>query len=265
MIINDLVRPVIGKLRGRSDAAPNIPYWIAQVLLDLTTDHEFSYLQITGPLTNFVANLAEYPLAGYDPNGINGNPFVASNDHRITFVKTFFSYFDTTGTITSGVSTGYELKARDIRVVEPMSKILGQPSAYCLFGDKRFNGKLIIGNMPNINYPCQMRYQREHPFNTTYEQVLQAYGSNVLNSQIAASQIYIPNSWTDIIVYAAAEKACDDLGMTEIGQLYHQKLFGYKDKRGNEMPGLITARMSQDDRQTSFNSRQLRPIVRRYT
>lgn len=263
MIINDLVGPVIGKLRGRTDLAPNIPYWIAQVLLDLTENIEFSYLQVTGPLTNFIVNQAEYPLMGRDVNGVQGNPFVASNDHRITFIKTFFCYFNTNGVVTPGVSTGLEMSGRDIRVVEPLSKILGIPSTYCLFGDKRFNGKIIVGNMPDNPYPCQMRYQYQHLFNTGYEQVLQSYGSTVLNKQIASSTIYLGNDWTDVIVLGAAEKACDDAGMTEIGQLYHNKLYGYKDKRGNEMPGLITARMTQADRQTSFNSRQLRPVVRR--
>jgi hypothetical protein len=74
----------------------------------------------------------------------------------------------------------------------------------------------------------------------------------------------MPIDWTEIIITAAAEKACYDIGMVDIGQLYHNQLYGYKDKRGNEMPGIITVRMTQQDRQTSFNERQLKPVVKRY-
>lgn len=265
MTVNDLVQPVIGKMRGRSDAILNVPYWIAMALIDLSMNYEFEELKCQGPVTNFVQNIASYPLSGYDPLGINGNPFIQATEHRITFIRSFFCWYVPSGTITVGQSTGFEINYRDWRVVEPMSKILGIPSVVCIFGDKATNGQLVVGMMPDNPYPCQLSYQREHPFNCGYEQVLQSYGNSALINQIAASRIYLPHDWTEIITLAAAEKGCDDLGLNDVGQLYHNKLYGYKDKRGNEMPGLITVRLTQQDRQVSFNSRQLRPIVKRYT
>jgi hypothetical protein len=265
MIINDLVRPVIGKLRQRTDLINAIPYFIAQVILDLTENTEFEELKVTGPLTNFVPNIAEYPLRGYDVNGITGNPFVAAENHRITQIVNWFVYFQTNGQITIGQSTGKNIDQRDIRVVDPMSKILGIPSVCCFYGDKISNGSVIVGQMPDNPYPTYMRYQKEHPFNIPYEYVLQSRFDNDLSVKLATSQILMPRDWTDIIVYAAAEKACDDVGMNEIGMQYHQKLYGYKDKKGNEMPGLITVRLTQQERQSDRNSRALRPVVRRCT
>jgi hypothetical protein len=265
MVINDLVPAVVSKLRGRTDKTQSCPYYIAQALIDLSQNYEFEELKVTGPLTNFVQTVSRYPLRGYDPLGVSGNPFIAAPQDRITFLRNWFTYFDTSGTITVGQSTGMEMKDRDIRVVEPMSKILGLPTVYCLSGSYDNQGYILVGFMPDNPYPTQLTYQRQHPFNVTYEQVLLSISNTQALGQIAQSKIYMPIDWTEIIITAAAEKACNDIGMVDIGQLYHNQLYGYKDKHGNEMPGIITVRMTQQDRQTSFNERQLRPVVRRYT
>lgn len=265
MIINDLVQPVVGKLRQRTEMTGVLPYYIAQAILDITENIEFEELKTTGPLSKFVQNQAEYPLVGYDPLGKNGNPFINDTDAALTFIASWFVYFDTSGNITPGVSTGKEIDKRDLRVVEPMSKILGLPSLYTIHGSKKNNGKIIVGMMPDSPYACQMRYQKQHPFAIPYKYLLQAQSDPSLANKLGSSEVYLPDDWTDIIVYAAAEKACDDIGLTEIGMQYHQKLYGYKDKHGNNMPGLITVRETAEERNTHFNSRAMRPVSRRYT
>lgn len=257
MIINDLVQPLVSKLRQRTDIIPTAPYYIAQAILDLTQNIEFEDLKATGPLTQFTVNQAEYPILG--------NPFMYETDFRLTFIYTWFVYFTTGFNVQPGVSTGKEIDKRDIRVVEPMSKILGLPSVYTIHGSSKNSGRLIVGMMPDQAYATQMRYQRRHPFNIPFGSVLQALTDPNMAVKLAASTIFMPDDWMDIIVYYAAEKACDDIGLNEIGTGYHQKLFGYKDKRGNEMPGLITVKKTEEERNAIFNSRALRPIVRRYT
>lgn len=251
MIVNDLIQGIIDKLRGRDDLTPRIPDVIKKVVLDLTQSIEFEELKITGPLVNFVQNQAEYPLYG----GPSGNPFINSADVRLTFIDSWFIYVNQSGSITPGQSTGFEIKQRSLRTVEPMSKILGIPSICCVYGDKATNGVVIVGNMPNYPYATQMRYQRQHPFPPE---------SAAFNTQIQ-QRIYMPHEWQDIIEYAAAEKLCDNVGLNDIGTLYHQKLYGYKDKRGNEMPGLIQVRRTVQDQMTDFNERQVKVVVRRYT
>jgi hypothetical protein len=265
MIINDLVPGVIDKLRGRTDKISSCPYYIAQTLIDLSQNYEFEELKQTGPLTNFVTGIASYPLRGYDPLGINGNPFIQSPDDRITFLRNWFIYFDTSGVVIPGVSTGHEIKTRDIRVVEPTSKINGIPTVACISGDYDNYGYILVGFMPDNPYPTQLTYQREHPFNVPYEQVLQSIGNPSLSAQVAGSKVRMPKDWIEIIILAAAEKACYGIGLNEIGMSYHQQIYGYKDKRGSDHPGILTVRESQQDRQASFNSRQLKPVVRRYT
>lgn len=265
MIINDFVGPVIGKIRQRTELIPIIPYYIAIAILDLTENIEFDELDVTGPFGNFIPYKAEYPIKGYDINGIQGNPFVSAVDHRITFVKSWFVYFNTSGQITPGIDTGYEINKRGLRIVEPMSKILGIPSVFTFHGDKKNKGVIIVGQMPDNPYLSQIRYQREHPFNIPTGNILKAKSDTNLSAMLGASEVFMPNDWTDIVVYYTAEKICDDVGMNEIAMNYHQKLFGYKDSRGNDMPGLITVKKTAEERNTEFNSRAMRPVVRRST
>lgn len=242
MVIADLVPGVILKLRGRTDVTPDIPGYIRSALLDITQNYEFEELRVTGPLTNFIINKSSYPKQGSECI------FIQPGHISITFIVSWFCYFLQNGpyqgiqTVTPGVSTGLVLKGRSPRVVEPMSNILGQPSVYSIVGPT-----ILVGYMPNAAYATYMRYQRQHPFNP---------GSQLLNSPV-----FIPADWQDIIEYAAAEKACDNLGMTDIGVLYHQKLYGNPMKK---YPGLIMERLSQQDRNTAYNEKQLRPVVRRY-
>lgn len=265
MIIKDLVQPVISKLRQRTELAGVLPYYIALALLDLTENIETESLKITGLQSNFVVGQAEYPLRGFDPLGLFGNPFVQATDHRITMISSWFVWFDTSGQPISGQSTGKNIDKRDERTVIPMSKILGIPSVFTFFGDKKSNGVLIVGQMPDNPYACQMRYQREHPFNIPFGSLTQCLSDQSLCNKLAQSPVYLDNDWVDIAVYYAAEKAADDIGMNEIAQMYHQKLFGYKDKYGKDYPGLLMVKQTQQERNSQFNSRQMRPVVRRYT
>lgn len=262
MIINDLIPGVINKLRGRDDVTSLIPDAAKKAILDLTQNYEFEELKITGPLSNFVVGVQEYPLRGYDVLGIQGNPFIYQDNISITFITSWFVYYDTSGIITPGVSMGMEMKGRSIRVVEPMSKIPGIPSIYCIHGDKSTSGVIIVGFMPNNPYACQMRYQRQHPFPL---ESFTSSNSSSASALLGQQRIYMPIDWQDIIEYATAEKLCDVIGINAVGVQYHQKLFGYKDKYGNETPGLIQVRMSTQQRMESYNERRLVPIIRRYT
>jgi hypothetical protein len=255
MIVNDLIQGIIDKLRGRDDLTSKIPLVIKKVVLDLTQSIEFEELKIIGPLSNFVQNQSVYPLRGYDPLGIQGNPFIYKADVRITFIKNWFIYTDSSGVISPGQSTGFNIKERDQRVVEPMSKILGIPSACCIIGDKATNGVIMVGNMPNSPYATQMTYQREHPFPPDTAPM----------GALLQQHIYMPHEWQDIIEYASAEKLCDVIGNSDIAMKYHQQLYGYKDKYGSTMPGMIQERRTMQDNMTTYNERAVKVVCKRYT
>ena len=243
MLIKDLVPGVIRKLRNREDLADVIPIYCKKAIIDLTQNYEFEELRTTGPLKNFIVNQNNYPR----------DFFTQPGHGYATFIVSWFVYFDTTVTI--GSSTGYPIKYRAPRVVDVMSVIPGLPCAYTQVGEQKNAGNLIVGYMPNSTYATYMRYQRQHPFPEVDDNSSQ--GAKVLAQQ----HIYMPDDWQDIVEYAAAEKAMDDIGMIDVGTLFHQKIYGSPTKR---MPGIIVERMTQQQRQSEYNERQLRPRVRKY-
>jgi hypothetical protein len=243
MLIRTLVPGVVRKLRNRDDLAPIIPVYIKKAILDLTQNYEFEELRYKGPITNFVLNVSEYPR----------NFFAQPNHKYVTFIVSWFRYFDQV--ITVGQSTGNVLKYRQPRVVEGMSVIPGIPVAYSQVGEQANQGNLIVGYMPNATYATYMRYQIQHPFPEIDDNAPNA------GAVLGNIPIQVPDDWQDIIEYAAAERACDDIGMLDVGVLFHQKLYGNPQKK---TVGIIMERLSQQQRQSEYNERQLRPVVRRY-
>lgn len=243
MLIKDLVPGVIRKLRNREDLTDIIPIYCKKAIIDITQNYEFDELRHTGPIGNFVINQAEYAR----------DAFTQPGHGYCTFIVSWFVYL--TSTVQVGSSTGYPIKYRAPRVVDPMTTIPGLPAAYTQVGEQKNQGNLLVGYMPNQDYATYMRYQRQHPFPDVDDNCSQ--GAKVLAQQ----HIYMPDDWQDIVEYAAAEKALDDIGMLDVGALFHQKIYGSPTKR---MPGLIVERMTQQQRQSEYNERQLRPRVRRY-
>jgi hypothetical protein len=243
MRIKDLVPGIIRKLRNREDLTDLIPGYCKKAILDLTQNYEFDELRFTGPIRNFVVNQNNYPR----------DSFTQPGHGYATFVVSWFVYFDSA--VTVGSSTGFPVKYRQPRVVDPMSVIPGLPCVYTQVGEQRNAGNLIVGYMPNSNYATYMRYQRQHPFPD-----IEDIGSQAANL-LAQQKIYMPDDWQDILEYVAAEKAMDDIGMLDVANNFHMKVYGSPTKR---MPGIIVERMTQQQRQSEYNERQLRPRVRKY-
>lgn len=246
MLVKTLVPGVTKKLRNRDDLVNDIPFYIKKAVLDLTQSYEFDELRHSGNVTNFVVNQSEYP-----------RNFFSLPEHRhITFIVSWFCFFSSVGQRGSSTNTtGNNLNYRQPRVVENMSVITGLPMAYSQVGEQVNAGNLIVGYCPNQNYATYMRYQIQHPF-------AEDDASNA-SALIANQHIFMPLDWQDIIEYAAAEKACDDIGMLEVGAMFHQKLYGNPSGPKKQI-GLIAERLSQQQRHSEYNSRQLRVVVRKY-
>jgi hypothetical protein len=242
MLISDVVPLVVDKIRGRSDLSTyggspssDIPSWIYEAILDLTPSYPFEELILKGPYVNFIVGQAEYPI----------NFFMPLDKREFTQIRSFFRFFVTTNPPTTGTTNmvGSQLKTRTTPVVEPMSTIPGLPQYWCQNGDM-----LLFGFQPDQAYTVFMRYQRPHPFQ--------------LNN-LPTNKIYMPIDWKEIIAYAAAIKACDYLGMNDVGFGYYKLLHG--DPKDPASVGLIQARQSQMRRNLSNNERQMQPVLRRYT
>lgn len=240
--IQDLIPQVVDKIRGRSDLSDygghlgsDIPSWICSAIKDLTPSFPFEELVAKGPYVNFIQFQPEYSIIYFLP----------SSDTRFTMIRSFFRYFTTDNPPLVGATntTGNQIKSRATAVVEPMSTIPGLPQYWCQNGSK-----LLFGFQPDQEYTVFMRYQRPHPFDL---------------DNLPSQQIFMPDDWQEVIAYAAAIKACDFLGLNEVGFGYYKLLHG--DPSNPQSVGLIDARLSQLRRNLTINERQLQPIISRYT
>ena len=248
MIINDLIPAVIDKLRDRQDVTTTIPYWIASAIIDLTESYPFEELAFNGaPVVNFNPGQSEYTYSYF---------LGQETKVQVTRILSWFRFFSTTGSrgqVSSDGSVGSAMKYREVQVVEPMSVISGLPFVWSQVGQT-----ILVGFNPDQAYATYVRFQEEHPF----------VGGEVVpqNQQLGNTRILMPRDWREILIYAAAEKGCDNVGMDDIGTLYHQKLWGNGDPDPRKRTiGLIEARQSQQQRNTGQNERQLQPMVRRIT
>lgn len=231
---------VVDKLRGRNDLSDysgtigsDIPSWIYHAINDLTPSFPFEELVVdNAPFFQFQVGLARYPI----------KYFLAENNTDFTMVRSFFRYFTTILPPILG-NVGGIMKNRATGVVYPMSTISGIPTYWAQNGNN-----ILFGFCPDQPYVGKMIYQRRHPF---------------IISNIPACPVYMPDDWKEVLAYAAAIKACDYLGMPEVGAMYYKLLHGDPKKPGNI--GLLAERISQLQRNMVTNERQLQPVVMRYT
>lgn len=239
MLISDLAIGIGAKLGNRGDIAARIPVWTRAALLELSDNYEFEELKVTGPLMQFVANKPEYPK----------NYFTYKNENwsRVD------NWFIQTGTSNSAISTditgtGWGLKGRTVATVMPLSKILGTPMMWTQYGQG-----IIVGFCPNVGYNTQWRYQRQHPFSP---------------NDFSNDPIYIPDSWQEVIEYAAAMRGATEERAFDYVTKYHDMLYGDEKFRltgGKEgFPGLIFGLVSQASRNLSRNERSIQPVVAHY-
>lgn len=241
MLISDLIPGVIAKLGNREDAVARAPFWIKDAIIELTESYPFEELKVTGPSTAFTTNVFEYDIVDF-----------TNNNEIPTIINSWFVSYTTTlptpGSTTS--TTGRYLKFRTLPVVDVMSKIAGVPSKW-----SRNGNKFIVGQAPNAAYATQMRYQRRHPF------LCSLFDAAALQTQT----VRMPDSWSIIIEFEAAMLGAYEYRMLDYAQMYHNTLYGDPDfqKTGRGNPGLIFARTSTYDRDSSMNERQVQMVVMR--
>lgn len=235
MIVKDLVQGVYHKLAQRKDALERAPLWIRDAILELTESYDFEELRITCPTKQFIVGQAEY------------EPSYFTNNIKVTNIISWFVE------ITSSTGGGINLKYRTPPVVELISKISGPPSKWTRFGNK-----LIVGAKPDKAYNTYQRVQVAHPF----------LGEPMNIADIEANELRMPDSWREIVEFAAAERGAIELRMLDYAVSYHNIIYGdplFVTSGGTRgTPGLIFKRTSQMERDMSHNERQLQPYAARY-
>jgi hypothetical protein len=235
--IADLVPYVVDALQGRTDVATMAPKYIKRAVQEICESNSFEELKITGPTVALTAGQVSYPV---------GTFLLDSGDDYVQ-IPSFAVFVDfPNNTIVSSI------QYKTVMALEPMlaGATVGVPARWTRYGTN-----ILIGPNPQQNYSVFMRYQMRHRFPND-------------ESNLSGVTLYIPDTWEEIVTYAAAERIAVVKRWNDQASYLHQLLYGdpaSKTKDGTlARPGLIGARTLQIERDQRHNSRQLIPLVPRY-
>lgn len=227
--ISYFVPYVIDALQGRTDVATMAPKYIKRAIQEICESNVFEELKITGPLTTLTVGQPNYPVS----------IFLQPGDDYVQ-IPSFCIYVDFP---TNTVLTTMNYKT--VMAIDPMtgSATQGLSSRWTRFGNQIF-----LGPVPAQAYTVFMRYQKRHAFPLD-------------EANLGGTMVYVPDTWEEIIYYAAAERIAVVKRWNDQAQFLHQLLWGDPASRNEEgklnSPGLIAARTLQITRDQQHNSRQL--------
>ena len=239
--VESLVPSVVAKFGNRQDlnsTADGSPAVVAilESVAELTETYEFEELKYRSPIFQLTEGQSEYAI----PTLISGNP-ISATDLTKMFTITFW--------FQGQVNAVRNLKYRRYPTVVMYAFGLGgssnvnTPPIYW----SRYNSNISFGPAPDQNYYAFVMMQLRHPTPTTSQ---------------AAQSIYMPDSWRDIVAYAAVERLAFNEGAFDYANEIRTLLRG--DPMHPEQPGLIKARVPQMERDETMNERQLSLQMCRY-
>jgi hypothetical protein len=236
--INDLVPEVINALQGRTDVAPIAPLYIKRAIQELSESYPFPELERTGPTVQLTTGLATYPASMFT------NP----NDDY-TFANSWAIYVDfPTNQVVGPID--YRTPKAIEQMIAPATQ--GIPSKWT-----RYGLNFMFGPVPNQPYSVFLRYQVRHPFPD---------GNDA--ETLSGAAVYLPSSWDEIVAYSAAQRIAIVKRWNDQTRELHDILFGdpeYQMSEGKRgQPGLVSARVSQIQRDEMFNTRQMMITTPRY-
>jgi hypothetical protein len=223
---------VTDALQGRTDVAAIAPKYIKRAIHEICEAMPFEELKITGPTVQLTIGQATYPVS----------TFLNPGDDYVQ-IPSFCIYVDFPN---NTVLTTMNYKT--VMAIDPMAgkATQGLPSRWTRFGTN-----LILAPTANQTYGVFMRYQVRHRFPQD-------------EADLSGTMVYVPDTWEEIIAYAAAERIAIVKRWNDQATVLHNLLWGDPASRNKEgtlnSPGLIAARRLQIDRDQQHNSRQL--IVR---
>src|SRR6267142_436699 len=232
--IADLVPYVIDALQGRTDVSTIAPKYIKRAIQEVCESNPFEELKLTGPLVTLTTKVASYPVSF----------FMADSGDDYVQIPSFAIYVNPPA---NSVTTTMNYKTMMALETSLSPATIGLPSRWT-----RHGSQIFIGPNPDKAYSVFMRYQRRHNFPSD-------------ESQLGGTAISIPDTWEEIVAYAAAERIAIVKRWNDQATFLHDILYGDPESRTTQgkagRPGLIQARMLQIERDQQHNSRQLIPLV----
>lgn len=253
--IDDLINKVVSDLQNRQDANENNPNpemrpsaWIRDSLREITESQPFEELRQPNP-----------PLVTIGPGlGMGGSSYkykvsvFLNPGDDVTLMEDPVIFLNSTRTgaaVTALNTVAYPMDYLTPKAIAPLLNIPGGiPFKYTRFGDQFW-----FGTQPGQNFVVYLPYQLRHPFN---------------DDDLSSSPVYLPNSWFDILSLAAAERGAIKLRWNDQATYLHQVLYGDPASQMKDgtlaRPGLIAARVLQQERDRRLSQIQITPVVSRY-
>lgn len=237
MTVGDLVPEVRNILQGRTDIDDIAPLAIKRAVQELTVSFTFEELRQVGPTVNLTMGQSVYPVSMF----LNSGDDYSSPESFVIYVD--YPNNTVLGNIDYRTPRGLEL------MTSPAT--MGVPSRFT-----RFGMNFSLGPTPDDNYAVYLKYQRKHPFPRDL-------------SSLNGASLFIPTDWEEIVAYAAALRIARAKRWTDQVKEIHDELYGDPEAIQTQgkfgRPGLLSARLSQQERDQRFNTRQLSIVVPRYT
>lgn len=232
--INDLVPEVINALQGRTDVSNLVPLYMKRTLQDVTDNYPFEELRVTGPTVSLTANQPTYPASFF----LNPN-----DDYTIHSSFTLFVDFPN-NTVKSPIT--YKTPAGIEVMTSAATK--GIPAKWTRYGTSIF-----LGPTPDKNYSVLFRYQKRYQFQ---------------DDNLGTTPILITDSWEEIVIYSCAMRIATVKRWNDQAKYLHDLLYGdpeYQTSAGKlGRPGLLSAKLFQQEKDEQMGTRQIIPLVARY-
>jgi hypothetical protein len=245
--LGDLIVKVQAALQNRSDvnetnSNPEMrpSAWLRDALLEVTENNTFEELRQPNP-----------PNVTIGPGkGVNGSSYkylvssFLNGGEDVTLMEDPVIFLDPPGNTVS-----YPMDYLTPKAIAPLLNIPGGiPFKY-----SRFGNQFWFGTQPGTNFTVYLPYQTRHPFN---------------QENLLVSPVYVPQSWLDIIAYAAAERGAVVNRWNEQASYLHKLIYGDPASMLRDgtlaRPGLIAARVLQQERDRRISTVQVTPSVQRY-
>jgi len=237
--VGGLVNGVIEALQQRTDITSIVPRYIRKAIIELTESYPFEELRRTGPVTQLTATVPTYPIAQFLNSG---------DDYSWPEVFTLYTDFPTNSVFQT---LDYKTPKAIQMITSPVTQ--GIPAWWT-----RFGANFTFAPNPLNPFTIFLQYQVKHPFPDDVND------TNALLGQ----KLFIPNSWEEIVEYAAAERIAIVKRWNDQVDMLHKILWGDPASAGVDgklaRPGLIAARVFQVERDQAFNTRSFGIRVGRY-
>jgi hypothetical protein len=233
--INDLIPEVVNALQGRTDVSTLVPLYMKRALQELTDDYPFEGMKIIGPTVSLSAKQSTYPASFFLQPG---------DDYTLNSSFALYVDFPNNTVVTPII---YKTPAAIEMMISPATQ--GIPSRW-----SRYGTNILLGPTPQSPFSVFFRYQKRYQFE---------------ESNLSATPILVEPAWEEIVIYATAERIAIVKRWNDQATYLHGILYGDPEYQASEgkrgRPGLISARLFQQEKDEQQGTRQLMPLVPRYT